>query len=56
VGGDFNLSDKLYVRGELLYGIRLKNKFEKDIEETAGLFETKMGHGPTVKIGVGYRF
>lgn len=59
-GLDYSLNKSLYIRGELLYGIRFQSKYEADLKEklstpltevTAGL-----GHGPEVKIGIGYRF
>jgi hypothetical protein len=65
-GGDFNINEKLYLRGEILYGLRTHNKFEKDtkdfsedvIEDTDfdEDFEIPLGHGPTFKLGIGYRF
>jgi hypothetical protein len=62
-GGDFDINEKLYLRGEILYGIRLHNKFEtdtKDLLKDMGLkdddIKIHLGHGPTVKLAVGYRF
>jgi hypothetical protein len=63
-GGDFDIIEKLYLRGEILYGIRLHNKFENDAKD---LFKKEvgfkdddikinLGHGPTVKLAIGYRF
>jgi len=55
-GLDFSFSDNVFLRGELLYGLRLANKFEKDlIDEIDGASAT-FGHGPQLKIGIGYRF
>lgn len=54
VGLDVQLTSKLYFRGEALFGVRLANKFEKDRAE--GDIKTKLGLGPTVKLGVGYKF
>jgi hypothetical protein len=71
-GADFNITEKLYLRGELLYGIRTHNKFEKDATDTlknsktvgaSGLnvvamykdVKINLGHGPSVKLAVGYR-
>jgi opacity protein-like surface antigen len=53
-GLDYNLTDKLYLRGTLLYGIRTANKAEKDATE--GFADTRLGHGPTLKVAVGYKF
>jgi opacity protein-like surface antigen len=48
-GMDFNLNDSFYLRGEFLYGVRTRQQWEKDMQ-------IHLGHGPTVKLGVGYRF
>jgi hypothetical protein len=56
IGGDYELTEKLYLRGQFLYGIRLANKAEKD---TIGLFQGakyNLGHGPTINVAVGYKF
>ncbi|GMO12234.1 MAG: outer membrane beta-barrel protein [Rickettsiales bacterium] len=60
VGADINITDQLYIRSEILYGIRLKNKYEDDLKESVlfSMFpdaDIGLGHGPTVKIGIGYR-
>jgi opacity protein-like surface antigen len=68
-GLDFAVTEKLYLRGEALYGIRLANTGEGDIKDmfdtqskpvkdAGGDVETKtlLGHGLTVKLAVGYRF
>jgi opacity protein-like surface antigen len=67
VGGDYALTETLYLRGEFLYGIRLNNKAEQwllgDGGKTTGLnnkdikqFSSIVGHGLDVKVGVGYKF
>ncbi|GHV84923.1 hypothetical protein AGMMS50230_05310 [Spirochaetia bacterium] len=59
-GVDYPITKQLYVRGELLYGIRLQNKAEKDSVDEAKRdgddAKRRWGHGPTIKIGVGYKF
>jgi hypothetical protein len=59
-GGDYSLTDKLYLRGQLMYGIRFANEMENDMvdlyEDNDLSADTLLGHGLTVKIGVGYRF
>ena len=62
VGLDVAVSGQLYVRPELLYGIRMANKAENDAvkeikDELGGLGSTKtrLGHGLTVKVGLGYK-
>ncbi|MDR2177803.1 MAG: outer membrane beta-barrel protein, partial [Treponema sp.] len=60
-GLDFSLTDQLYLRGGLLYGLRTANKFEKDIKKGYDFLEAALdtksllGHGLTVKLAVGYR-
>ncbi|GMO20645.1 MAG: hypothetical protein Ta2A_27280 [Treponemataceae bacterium] len=58
VGADFALGEKLYLRTEALYGIRLHNKYESDLLD-AGNNSDKVsiiGHGLDVKVGVGFKF
>jgi hypothetical protein len=54
-GGDFSINEKLYLRGEILYGIRLHNKFENEAEDDYDA-DVNLGHGPVFKLGIGYRF
>jgi hypothetical protein len=49
-GMDLSLSQSAYIRAELLYGTRTSSVFEKDNSE-----KTRLGHGLTVKTGVGFR-
>jgi hypothetical protein len=62
-GLDFAFMQKLYLRLEALYGIRLANTLEKDmkdmVEDLPGAdVEVKnlLGHGLTAKLAVGYKF
>ncbi|MDR1301782.1 MAG: outer membrane beta-barrel protein [Treponema sp.] len=58
-GVDYSFTDQVYVRGGLLYGLRLANKFENDYVDTipsAADPKTLLGHGLEIKIAVGYRF
>jgi hypothetical protein len=56
-GADFALTDKFFLRGSLLYGLRLPNKCEDDMAKDGGPgISPRLGHGLTVKIAVGYRF
>jgi len=51
-GIDFGLGQSIYLRAELLYGVRTAHEFEiNDAADRNG--DTRLGHGPTVKIGVG---
>ncbi|MDR2693886.1 MAG: hypothetical protein LBB74_06690 [Chitinispirillales bacterium] len=49
-GIDLDLSESVYLRAEALYGARTSNYFETD---NSG--EPRLGHGLTVKAGVGFR-
>jgi opacity protein-like surface antigen len=62
-GGDFALTEKIYLRLEALYGIRLANKAETDLKDQfkdmgfdEGDIKTLLGHGLEVKLAVGYKF
>jgi len=51
-GVDFKLGQTMFLRAELLYGVRTASEFEKNkAADSNG--ETRQGHGPTVKIGIG---
>jgi opacity protein-like surface antigen len=56
VGGglDFPIKDKLYLRSQLLWAFRLPTKGESD--QFADKVTYNLGHGPTLKIGLGYKF
>jgi hypothetical protein len=57
VGGDYALTDALYLRGEFLYGLRLHNKMEKyGLDTKNSEVDSVVGHGLDVKVAVGYRF
>jgi hypothetical protein len=49
VGADFPLTERLYLRGEVLYCIKLQYYAQDQ-------HETRPGHGPTIKLGIGYSF
>jgi hypothetical protein len=66
-GLDFALSEKLYLRFETLYGLRLANKMEKDQKDSLekqyanipGVTvdaKTRLGHGLTAKLALGFVF
>jgi hypothetical protein len=58
-GLDFSFTDHVYLRGGLLYGLRLANTVENDrvdLMPSAADPKTLLGHGLEVKIAVGYRF
>jgi opacity protein-like surface antigen len=54
IGADFALTDALYLRGSFLYGFKLNSKYERDVADE---FDAKIfTSGPTLKIGIGYKF
>jgi opacity protein-like surface antigen len=67
-GLDFSFTEKVYLRFEALYGLRLANKFENDMKDVMDDFikssipgistdtKTLLGHGLTAKIAVGFKF
>jgi hypothetical protein len=54
-GLDYSFTEKVYLRGSLLYGIRLANKMENDMKDDWDA-DPLLGHGLEVKIAVGYKF
>jgi opacity protein-like surface antigen len=64
----YNLTERVYLRPEVQYGFRLANEYEKSNVKTLRLEDVKrgdqddydrktaLGHGFTVKLGIGYRF
>ena len=60
-GADLGLGDRMYLRAELLYGVRTANEFEnvwkdKGAKRTGLMVNAKLGHGGSVKVGAGFRF
>jgi opacity protein-like surface antigen len=53
-GLDFSLSGPLYLRGEFLYALRLPSKIQKDGKDRTPDSKYILGHGPIIKIAVGY--
>jgi hypothetical protein len=53
-GLDYFFTDNIFLRGEALYGLRLKNEFEDD--NSGSGVDSRLGHGLEVKIAVGYQF
>jgi len=52
-GCDVDIGWNAYIRGEILYGARLANAFEKSYLYGNGY--TKSAHGPTLRVGAGIR-
>jgi hypothetical protein len=60
-GADVGVGEHVYLRLEALYGARIANDYEKDrkeVESANSILEvnTRLGHGPLGKIGVGVKF
>ncbi|MCL2230224.1 MAG: hypothetical protein FWC01_03955 [Treponema sp.] len=51
VGADFSVTERIYVRGTVLYGIRLESELESD---NRGSADPLLGHGLQIKIAVGF--
>jgi len=69
VGMDFSFTESLYLRLDVLYGLRLPSKAEKDIVDLMKAKATSesplpmsvdakplLGHGLTAKLAIGFRF
>jgi opacity protein-like surface antigen len=60
VGGDISFTEIIFLRLNLLYGIRLSNDFEdkyvSDYTSDKLKAETLLGHGLTIKAAVGFKF
>ncbi|MCL1814618.1 MAG: autotransporter domain-containing protein [Treponema sp.] len=65
-GADYNLTDSLYLRGEILFQLRFASKTMKDMADfvKAEIWndysirvnpKTTLGLGPVIKVAVGYR-
>jgi len=55
-GVDFGVTERVYIRAELLYGVRTANQLENDIADRYSDREANPGHGVTFKVGGGVRF
>jgi len=59
VGLDINLTQNIFLRGILNYGINFNTKQQKDIIdiiEDAGYNISVLNHGPSLKLALGYKF
>jgi hypothetical protein len=56
LGIDVSLTERLFLRTELLYGIRLPNNTEKYLLDKRSDAGYVIGHGGDFKLAVGYRF
>jgi hypothetical protein len=62
-GVDYDINPQMFIRGTLLYGIKMASKMEKDMEKEIkdmvagfGSVETLTQHGIQIKLAIGYRF
>jgi opacity protein-like surface antigen len=55
-GLDTYFTDHLFLRTELIYGIKLPNKMEKYLYDVRQNIDWTLSHGGDFKIAVGYRF
>ena len=55
-GADFALGQAMYLRGELLYGVRMANNAENEDASIRPNGTTLPGHGLTLKVGAGVKF
>ena len=56
IGLDTFFNDNLFLRTELLYGLRLPNKMEEYLKDKRSDVNWMLGHGGDFKIAIGYRF
>jgi opacity protein-like surface antigen len=56
IGLDTFFTDHVFLRTELLYGLRLPNKLEQYQDDMYADVDFKLFHGGNFKIAVGYRF
>jgi len=54
-GLDYAVNDKLFARPELLYGVRFSNTYESSLAKNGSNAEPALGHGWTIKLGLGYK-
>ena len=56
IGLDVFFTDNVFLRTELLYGLRLVNEMEKYLKDTRSDVNWMLPHGGDFKIAIGYRF
>ena len=56
IGMDSFLTENIFFRTEILYGVRLKNEMEKYLFDQRSDVDWMIGNGGTFKIAAGYRF
>ena len=53
-GLDIMMSNSMYIRATALYGIKMPNELEKELVNKHPDFKPRMGHGFTIKLGIGF--
>jgi len=54
-GIDAYLTERLFIRAELLYGARTPNTFESEKADAYGADMTRLGQGVTFRVGAGFK-
>jgi len=54
-GADYYLTQSVYLRAELLYGIRTADGYEQGSVDKHDAEKTRLGHGVTVRAGAGFK-
>jgi hypothetical protein len=56
LGGDVFFTEHLFLRSEIMYGIRLKNKMEKRALDQRSEADWALPHGGSLKFAIGWQF
>ncbi|GBU20815.1 hypothetical protein R80B4_00700 [Fibrobacteres bacterium R8-0-B4] len=57
IGGDFDVSERIYIHPVAMYGVGWKNSLERAMKNEGGVMvDTRISHGFSARIGIGYRF
>ena len=55
-GFDFAITDKLLLRAEALFALRLDTNYERQLKKQFNSDKASVGYGPEIKFGVRYKF
>jgi hypothetical protein len=55
-GGDFPLTGNLFIRGEVLYGIKLNSKYDTEMADYWKEDLRGVSNGLNIRLGLGYAF
>ncbi|MDR2592472.1 MAG: hypothetical protein LBC59_06675 [Chitinispirillales bacterium] len=57
IGSDIDVSERVYIHPVVMYGVGWKNSIERDIVKEGGVMvDTRISHGLSARVGIGYRF